>query len=405
MGAVGGPAPDPLMEVKEVFWRPATATTVVKIGQPVCYNSDLAADYKERTTTPVDANAASNNTGTVYAEGAQTYNARIFVVEEPAAGNLHQFAGTVLELGSKSGADGDKLKIAVPNGAVVPVYTDANCTLDSTVLGVSSGSASYQIVTGDGDPLAVAVAMETVNRSGTNGLAWARVFGLENQFSKYLAPTRAVVSGYAYGLKVDGTNMLTGTAASKSYVVDISGERESAVATGDSNDAMLKVAGTNYAACDTSFAFRSLNLKLTNGSGGTLGRLDNIISIILKAGSTTAYGVALSVDAQDLAATAKTEFGGLDVAINREGLAATLEYGIQIRTRGTINSAMAQAIYVRKDATDHGFTRLLGVDALGTIGAYASTGNAPALATGDIMIPVKFGSSTYYIVAMADTGV
>ncbi len=403
-GAVGPDAD--LIEVKEVFWRPSDSTDVVKIGQPVCYNSDLVGDYKERTVNPIVANAASNNSGTTYAEGAQTYNGRIFVVERPVSGNLHQFAGTVVSLGSLSGADGDKLEIALPNGAVVAVFTDADCTLDSTVLGPSTSSDNYSIVTGDGDPRAAAVAMETVNRAGINGLVWARVYTLENALNKFMAPTRAVVSGYAYGVSIDGDLVLTGTAASKSYVMQIAGDRISGnVATGDSNDALLKIQGSNYAANDTNFIFRALNASISNRSGGTLGQLDNNISVSLKQGSTVAYAVALSVDAQDLAASAKTEFGGLDVAINREGLAATLEYAIQIRTRGTINTAIAQAIYLRKDATDHGFDALFGLDAAATVGGYVSTGNAPVLATGDVMIPIEIGGSTYYLVALADTGV
>ncbi len=406
MGAVG-PDTDPLIESKEVYWRPATASDVAIVGQPVCYNSDLAADYKERTTNPAVANAASNSDkATTYAEGAQTYDARIFVVERPASGNLHQFAGTILSLGDHSGADGDKIRIAIPNGAVVPVYTDANCTLDSTILGPSTGGDHYSISTGDGDPRAAAVAMETVDRSDTNGLVWARVFAVENALSKYLEPTRAVVSGYAYGFSVNGDAVLTGTAASKSYVMQVSGDRESGnVATGDSNDALLKIQGSNYAANDTNFIFRGINVAMSNRSGGTLGRMDNNIGISLKQGSTVAYAVALSVDAQDLAASAKTEFGGLDIAINREGLAATLEYALQIRTRGTINTAMAQAIYLRQDAADHGFAALFGLDAAATVGGYVSTGDAPALAAGDIMIPIEIGASTYYLVALADTGV
>jgi hypothetical protein len=172
---VAGPTSDPLIQVKEVFWRPSTSTTIAKIGQAVCYNSDLAADYKERATTPVDSQAASNNTGTPYAEGSQTYNARIFVVEEPAAGNLNAFAGVVLELGPNGGADGDKLKIAVPNGvSMIPVLTDQNCVQGATVLAVKAGSAAFTAPSA-GASRVVAVAEETVDRSAANGLVWARV--------------------------------------------------------------------------------------------------------------------------------------------------------------------------------------------------------------------------------------
>ena len=115
-----------------------------------------------------------NNTGTPYAEGSQTYNARIFVVEEPAAGNLNAF-GRGPELGPNGGADGDKLKIAVPNGvSMVPVLTDQNCVQGATVLAVKAGSAAFTAPSA-GASRVVAVAEETVNRSVTNGLVWARV--------------------------------------------------------------------------------------------------------------------------------------------------------------------------------------------------------------------------------------
>jgi hypothetical protein len=344
--------------------------------------------------------------GSTTAEGYQN-EGKFLLVEKPSAANAMFFAGVVAGTDLAGLAGPRWVDIYVPNGAIVPVRTNANCVIGQAI-GLVPASYVLGPVTGDDDPLPVAVLMETVDRSGTTGISLAKICPTGQVVlatSAYFAPVRYGVAGYAYGVNIDGTELLKGTAASKSYVLNVSGDRETAAATGDSNDAMVKVSGSNYGACDTAFVFRGLNAVVNNRSGGTLGRLDNNISISLKSGSTTAYAVALSVDAQDLAATAKTEFGGLDIAIDREGLAATLEYGLQIRTRGTINTAMAQAINLRKDATDHGFAALFGMAAAAVVGGYASTGNAPVLATGDIMIPVKIGASTFYIVALADTGV
>jgi len=381
---------------KRVYYE---GTDTIYEGMALCYNQDT-------TNNILGWDKGNAVKGSTTAEGYQN-EGKFLRVERPATANMMFFAGVVAGTDEAGNAGPRWLDIYVPNGAIVPVRTNANCVIGQAV-GLSNASYVLQPSMGDDDPAAVAILMETVDRSGTTGLSLAKLCPTGQAVfatSAFFAPVRYGVSGYAYGLNVDGTALLTGTAASKSYVVNISGDRESAAATGDSNDAMLKVSGSNYGACDTNFIFRGINVAMSNRSGGTLGRLDNNISISLKQGSTTAYAVALSVDAQDLAATAKTEFGGLDVAINREGQAATLEYGIQIRTRGTINSAMTQAIYIRKDATDHGFAALLGVDAAASVGGYASTGDAPALATGDIMIPVVIEGTTYYLVALQDTGV
>lgn len=401
--SANGAGVDPLIELKEVYWRPSDSSDEVLVGQPVCYNSDLAADYKERTTNPVDDQAASNNSGTTYAEGAQTYDARIFVVERPSATNKYQFAGTVMALGDANGADGDKITIAVPNGAVVPVYTDASCTLDSTVLGISASDDDYQVCTNDGDPLGVAIAMETVDRSGTAGLCWARVIGtgLVGAWGGYLAPTRGLTTGYAYGINIDGTSVFTGAAASKSYIVQITGDRESGnAASGDSNDAYLKISGSNYAENDSNFILRGLNCSVSNRSGGTLGHLyGGNISISLKSGSNNiSNAIALQVDAQDLTAGTKAVFGGLDIALNREGTAGTEEFGLRIRTRGTINSEIDAAIRIDKDATDHGFTNLFTIEA-DAVNYAACTGDVTVDAN-DKVIPIDLGGTTYYLIAV-----
>ena len=388
---------------KRVYYE---GNNTIREGMAVCYNPDTTDNilgYDKAAGGDVTSQSSPNTT----AEGYQN-EGKFMRVEDPASDNLMNFAG-VIAGESYAGLIGPRwLDIFIPNGAIVPVRTSQNCVIGEPT-GIASGSNVLTTVTGDGDPAAVANLTETIDRSQITGLALAKLFPTGqplNAINSYFAPQRVGVTGYAYGLNVNGDDILKGTAAAKSYVMQISGDRASGnVATGDSNDAILKVTGSNYAACDTNFIFRALNAAISNRSGGTLGRLDNNIGISLKQGSTTAYAVALSVDAQDLAASAKTEFGGLDVAINREGLAATLEYAIQIRTRGTINTAMTQAIYLRKDATDHGFDALFGLDAAATVGGYVSTGDAPALASGDVMIPIEIGGSTYYLVALADTGV
>ncbi len=372
-------------------------TSTIYEGMPVCYNYD--------TTTNILGwdNDASQAKGTTTDEGYQN-EGKFLRVENPAEANFNWFAGVVAQ-GGYCGKVGPKwVDVYEPNGAIMPIRTNASTTVGVTSLGIGDGLQYFAICTGDGDPVPCALAEETVDRSGTNGIVLAKVYGTGQQVTglgAFFAPVRPVVTGYMYGINVDGTNMLTGTAASKSYVVNISGYRESAAATGDSNDAMLKVTGNNEGACDTNFVFAGLNCVINNRDGGTLGRITNTISVSLKQGSTAAYAYGLQIDAQDLAATAKTEFGGLDIAINREGLAATTEFGLQLRTRGTINTAVDTAIRITKDATDHGFINLFNIESDGV--DYATLAGDITWDTSDLKIPIVVNGTTYYLVAWAGT--
>lgn len=213
----------------------------------------------------------------------------------------------------------------------------------------------------------------------------------------FLEPKDPQTTGDSFGIKFDVTGVLTGsgTGGPRRYGLYVLGGKESGeVTVAGADDAMVRISGNNYTENGAVFKFRGLNCNVSNRDGGILGELSNLISISLKQGSTTSYAMALNVDAQDLAATAKTEFGGIDVSINREGLAATLEYGIQVRTRGTINSDIAHALYFRKDATDHGFACLFGVDAAATLAITSSTS-----VTTSVKIPIKIAGVTYYIPA------
>jgi len=156
---------DPIAQTKRVFWTPVTTTTILKVGQPVCYNSDSVLDHKGRSGDPTHIGLTIHT----YAEGAQDKTARLFVVEEPLTANLMSFAGIVKSLGPKAGAIGDMIEIFVPNGAVLPCWIDANVTLDATVLGIRNGAANLSY---PGRP--IGVAKETINRT-TAGLCWVKI--------------------------------------------------------------------------------------------------------------------------------------------------------------------------------------------------------------------------------------
>ena len=408
---------DPIAVSKRVFFRPTDTTDTIRVGQLVCYNSDLARDHKNRASNPADDHLGGDS-ATAYAEGAQTYTARLFVVEKPTAANVRQFAGVVKCLGSKNGADGDMIEIWTLNGGVVCVWVDATCVLDETIIGVLPGSytgaahlldgSNYVQNKDEDSPLAIGIAMESVDRDTINGPVWVRLFD-EIGISPYtanFAPVRSTstVRGYAHGIHIDGTKLLRGTTISKSYVVNIEGEKEAAYpCTGDSNDAMLKITGSNYAANDASYILRGLNCSITNEEDGTVGLLTNNISANNKNDSDgTGTMIGLQVDCQQQAPDNSDELGGLDVSVNFEGGEATLEYGIQVRTRGNCNVTVDHALYFSKGT--FGFTNLIGADAAATIGAseYAVANGSHAAFDGDAIIyQIKclIGTDTVYLLA------
>lgn len=387
---------------KRVFFRPDTAADTIRVGQLVCYNSDAVVDHKERTADPSHLGLTQDT----YAEGNQEFTGRLFIVEKPATGNIRQFAGVVKSLGPQAGADGDLIEIWTLNSGVVPVYVDANCTLDETIIGVLADSYTGAAYLLDGEnycqnkeesnPMAIGIAMETVDRDTVNGLVWVRLFdeiGI-SPYTAFFTPIRATstLRGYAHGVHIDGTKLLRGTTISKSYVLNIEGDKEAAYpATGDSNDALVKIGGSNYAANDTNFIFRGLNCNVANRSGGVLNLLTNNISVSTKSGSTQTAAIGLQVDCQHQSADTPSELGGLDVALNFEGGHATEEYGIKVRTRGTVN-VKVDSVFVIEKGTDLGFTNLFSFDAAATVTMTSSDGGASTH-----KIPILDGSTTRYL--------
>lgn len=390
---------DTLVTKKRVSFRPTTASDTVRVGDLVCYNSDLAADWRERTTNPITNDFGSGGE-TAYAEGAQTYNARFLVVEKPADANLEHFAGIVVALGPQAGGDGDELDI-VPliQGAVVPVYTDVNCVINTTVLGVADGSYVAELNTGDDDPLAIGVAIETIDRSNVNGLVWMRMFGAPGigRNSMFISPSNSR-SGRSYGVYISGDDFFKGTAGAQEYLVHIQGDKTVA-ATGDCYGGLLFIQGNIEGVNASNYIFRGLNLSVDLEDGADLGSLYGAnISISLK-GNTLGIGnaIACQVDAQDLSSGAKDVFGGLDVALNREGTAATEEFGVRVRTRGTINTAVNTVFRIDKGATDHGFVNLFNIES-DAVDYVACQGDI-TVTTADKAIPIVLGGTTYYLTA------
>lgn len=238
-------ADDTTIVRKRVKFLPASTTDTVVVGSLVCYNWDVSSDVEERTTNPATAHFGSDGNETTYAEGAQAYTGRMLTVEKPATGNLAFFAGVVHSLGPLYGADGDTIEIAVPNGAVVPVRCNINCTAGTTVVTVAN--ASYNGYYG-GKP--IGIAMETVDRSSTAGLVWVKLDpsmflwqeinggnvspGAYNVTTNRIQITSAHTTGYATALlvknEVSGILAASGGAAAVTGYIKVSGSITSTTA-------------------------------------------------------------------------------------------------------------------------------------------------------------------------------
>jgi len=130
-------------------------------GSPVCYNWDTTINWS-------GVDRADGTESTTTTEGSQN-EGRWIRVEDPATANLGHFAGVVAK-GSGNIATGAAgvIDIYIPNGAMVPVRTDANCTVGQTVLAIANGQVLLQ--SGGRN---VAIAQETINRTSPNGLVLA----------------------------------------------------------------------------------------------------------------------------------------------------------------------------------------------------------------------------------------
>ena len=172
-----------------------------------------------------------------------------------------------------------------------------------------------------------------------------------------LAVTPIRITGqYAYGVQIDGDEFFfTGGADTKSNLVDIQGERPAGTTpTGDSYDAVLKIAGTNYAD-SAGYIMRGLNGKVSNGDEGSMALIEHNLSVNGKAGSTTLTVRGLTITAENYG-TCATEFGGLDIVLKNEGAVATTEYGLRIRNlNNSIADAVAAAILVSDTGANTGW--------------------------------------------------
>jgi len=165
--------------LKHVYY---TGTDTLKPGYALCYDRDTIT--------------AENAAGTALAAISSSYGRHTWV-EKPASGNLHNFAG-IVGPGQQMMAGPCWVEIIQPQpGLVIDVFSDISCTANTTWLTVQP--ASYYIG-GAGEGQIIGVALQTVDRSSTNGLVQAQL----ESINRLALP---------YGLAVPSSTVRTASAA------------------------------------------------------------------------------------------------------------------------------------------------------------------------------------------------
>jgi hypothetical protein len=137
--------------LKRVYY---TGSDTLREGYCLCYDID---------TTSVDAATLASD-------------ARGFYVEKPTAANVKYFAGVVAA--SSDGITGPAYIEIVDisdRNLCANVWTEENCTIGTTVLSVKP--ASYAAGSSTEGP-AIGVALQTVDRSSTNGVVQAKLYNI-----------------------------------------------------------------------------------------------------------------------------------------------------------------------------------------------------------------------------------
>ncbi len=127
-----------------------TGSDALKRGYAVCWNRD--------STTDKDPGATSG------AATVSNWNRHV-EVEKPASGNLFNFAGFVAQ-DYPAVTGGRDIEILIPRRQVLDVFTNVNCTTQTSILCVQPGSYILGTI-GTGVPIGRAI--QTVDRSSTNG--------------------------------------------------------------------------------------------------------------------------------------------------------------------------------------------------------------------------------------------
>jgi len=156
---------DPRAERISVYYE---GTDTIYEGMPVCYNYNTTTNWLGVS----DFETESSTT----AEGSQN-EGKFIRVEDVGNDGIMCFAGVVANGSPGIGSVGPgRIDIYVPNGAIVPVRSGISTTRAQTVFGIMSGSDAFETSIYGTRSANCAIAMETVDRSSTEGLCLAQLY-------------------------------------------------------------------------------------------------------------------------------------------------------------------------------------------------------------------------------------
>lgn len=341
-----------------------TGTELPGVGTHVNVTGTNMTDAVYRVTAVSDGVSC-----TVDAGSADVTGTSVTVVLD----NLNAFAGVVAHGGRKGNTGPCWLDIFVPNGAIVPVRTDQSCVAGRTVLSVH---AAEQHLTGpyENGCRPVAIAQETNTALATTaGLVLAKLD--PNMFISQV--------GDAGKLLIDDQD--TGNTLWLNKIkVDFTS------ATG--NCCAFTTQATSSAGANTG-SYYGLALYAQADVTAT------------PSGDVVASGHWINITG----GTPANDLCGLMVGVYEDGATMSSIGHLSVLTLVTQVADTCKAnthswIYLMDNGTDEP-DFLFQFSGLGAASDYVSTSDAPALATGDLMIPIRVGSTTYYLVGLADTGV
>ncbi len=157
------------LDKKKVLY---TGTDTLKLGSNLCYNAD-AIRSAEETFGKITGAALSAKTA------ADVYNSRAWEVEKPAVGNLKDYAGVLVEeYAGVTGPTGVEIYVPKARGQKVEVLSDVANVIGVTVLTLQAGSYAAG---GNGEGPSIGVAVQTVDRSDTEGSVQANLIGLDHE--------------------------------------------------------------------------------------------------------------------------------------------------------------------------------------------------------------------------------
>jgi hypothetical protein len=348
-------------------------TSVIYEGMPVCYDNSTTNWFGGSVADTGEVTAS-----TTTAEGSQN-EGKYIRVENPNADNVSLFAGVVKRGGWVGTTGPSALDIYIPNGAIVPVRTDSNCLLDQTILAITTASQELGVPLGT-DSRPVAISREEYDR-GTAGLVLAE-----------LCPERFLFQDMGgTPLSVDDADTTTGTQI---------------------NHSNIKFLGSSI--------YNRALYMVANLAGGGAG-LNGVFKFRTYVSSTMTSLV------QGICSNLHIQQGGN--VIGSSGEYNSCFYGT-IETESVVSGGFSgatvcvyQAVYYVDEgnctAPTHAY--VLGIPAgygagtydfdglfitgLTHVGDHAAEGSLTSTAAGDRMIPVRFGTTTYYLVAYADDDV